>query len=644
MNIDFHYFATYLAARVAGMGHKDAKVVAHASQYVDDSVSARIDQRYLPGLSRITPTTETNQEIFGKNIVCTQSNIQESEQIWESFHFLPGNIHPKDHKENYAGTKEWRIGWMKYTYGTNEEKKFSMMCLPNSVLSESMIKDILNYEGQPCFLEMVGIRMHVLADTWAHCYFAGTPSWWINEISKEVYYTDNFIDENRRNQKVPFIQAKSIKELKLELPFVTTPSAIAFDSYVYLGHGRMGHIPDEPYMCYRYVPKWSNKEIVKDNVNDYMKAFRQMVKAMSCILKKEEYHRDTYADIDEVLEAELKKIFQNTKYSVSKSADIWMPLIEKCYPEAKNDLEYNPDEWMNEAKSSVNNINSHYYNFNYAAVMHLEFVEHYLMNIVRLQYEQSDQSVDNTDEKTTWFALTKTDRDSCYRCSRGLKYLSHDRSKWLAHVQDGKFNLHPDGNLKKMHTGNYIDYLSETGQKWRAELKDGILVHMPLETNVEILVSKSIKYLDWDEKVQESCFVKQDALIPSADMKEILDNQIRFFGIGTETDGWVKSISSQIQFVNMSGEELKNYLFEFKKMSDGLWKFCVNVRDEKTTNLLVDQIIYVDEKDKPHTLRIEDDLFVVDDSIKGTSITLKGWGGNAMKISMVCWEKTELSE
>lgn len=79
---------------------------------------------------------------------------------------------------------------------------------------------------------------------------------------------------------------------------------------------------------------------------------------------------------------------------------------------------------MNEAKLSVNNINSHYYNFNYVAVMHLEFVEHYLMDIVRLQYEQSDQSVDNTDEKTTRFTLTKTDRDSCYRCSRGLKYLS----------------------------------------------------------------------------------------------------------------------------------------------------------------------------------------------------------------------------
>ena len=61
-------------------------------------------------------------------------------------------------------------------------------------------------------------------------------------------------------------------------------------------------------------------------------------------------------------------------------------------------------------------------------------------------------------------------------------------------------------------------------------------MHVPLETNVEILVSKSIKYLDWDEKVQESCFVKQDALMPSVDMKEILDNQIRFFGIGTETD------------------------------------------------------------------------------------------------------------
>lgn len=37
MDIDFHYYATYVAARVAGYANKDAYIIAHAAQYVDVS-------------------------------------------------------------------------------------------------------------------------------------------------------------------------------------------------------------------------------------------------------------------------------------------------------------------------------------------------------------------------------------------------------------------------------------------------------------------------------------------------------------------------------------------------------------------------------------------------------------------------------
>ena len=36
MNMDFHYYATYLAARVAGYEKEEAKTIAYAAQYVDE--------------------------------------------------------------------------------------------------------------------------------------------------------------------------------------------------------------------------------------------------------------------------------------------------------------------------------------------------------------------------------------------------------------------------------------------------------------------------------------------------------------------------------------------------------------------------------------------------------------------------------
>ncbi|MGD9158105.1 MAG: hypothetical protein PVG39_06855 [Desulfobacteraceae bacterium] len=37
MNIDFHYYGTYVAARLAGYDFTSAQTIAHAAQYVDDS-------------------------------------------------------------------------------------------------------------------------------------------------------------------------------------------------------------------------------------------------------------------------------------------------------------------------------------------------------------------------------------------------------------------------------------------------------------------------------------------------------------------------------------------------------------------------------------------------------------------------------
>lgn len=61
-----------------------------------------------------------------------------------------------------------------------------MLCLTNSPLVANMVNDLLNHQDQPYLPHLIGVRMHVLADTWAHTYFAGTPSWCVNEADNPV--------------------------------------------------------------------------------------------------------------------------------------------------------------------------------------------------------------------------------------------------------------------------------------------------------------------------------------------------------------------------------------------------------------------------------------------------------------------------
>ena len=80
---------------------------------------------------------------------------------------MPGNLNGEKEYKGAIGTTTPMID--------ADMRKFRLLCLPNTKLSELMINDIrVNHKISPHYLHMVGIRMHVLADTWAHQFFAGT--------------------------------------------------------------------------------------------------------------------------------------------------------------------------------------------------------------------------------------------------------------------------------------------------------------------------------------------------------------------------------------------------------------------------------------------------------------------------------------
>ena len=122
--------------------------------------------------------------------------------------------------------------------------------------------------------------MHVLADTWAHQYFAGTPSLVINNTNYHFY---EIVEREGKivERKIDFRHSASATDDLDEGKYVNSLYQSNENNIMNLGHGRAGHLPDYSFARYRYMPAWGNyNEVVKDNPSDYYHAFCQMVHAL----------------------------------------------------------------------------------------------------------------------------------------------------------------------------------------------------------------------------------------------------------------------------------------------------------------------------------------------------------------------------
>lgn len=241
MNLDFHYYGTYYAARLVGYNPSEAQTIAYSAQFVDEFDYFMISKDLL----RLLPNTA--QTVQG--MVSTGTTIKDSTlgNIWIPFHFLPGLL------DNY------------YTScgSTLPPNMTQMLCRPNGALVMGMIGNAIT-DGHN--LVKVGLTMHVLADTWAHSDFAGFNCSDLNDVGKEV---------------------------NLHLPGKTETISYgllgeAYSLGIYcIGHGRLGHIPDYSDYIYCYQPKWldaaKTRFYQKDNPNDFLNAHRQMIFALNNI-------------------------------------------------------------------------------------------------------------------------------------------------------------------------------------------------------------------------------------------------------------------------------------------------------------------------------------------------------------------------
>ena len=88
MQIDFHYYAAYCAARLAGFDHGESLAICTASQYVDCCTRTSLKKMKAP---LAAATTQTQMKMM--DVRPGLLSLQDITRIWASFHFLPGDLY-----------------------------------------------------------------------------------------------------------------------------------------------------------------------------------------------------------------------------------------------------------------------------------------------------------------------------------------------------------------------------------------------------------------------------------------------------------------------------------------------------------------------------------------------------------------------
>jgi len=300
MQEDFHYYATYCASYLAGYDHEESMAIAYSSQFVDLCSATLLKKIKAPVNAA---TTQLQLELMDSRTDLV--GLHNITRIWSSFHFLPADLN--------APIKA----------GKRYRNKYRLICGPNGELLKKTV-ELAKGKGP----QAAGIAMHILADTWAHRYFAGTPSLVINNTNYYFYELTGEGDETKE-QLIEFRHSPSAPDDLENGKYTNSVFQGSENNVMNLGHGRAGHLPDYCFMRYKYMPSWGNyAEVVKDNPSDYMHAFCQMVYALRYLRGEiSEFKTDTYDKNTAIKHVkEIKSIL--TKRQLSASAD-WKAFGEK---------------------------------------------------------------------------------------------------------------------------------------------------------------------------------------------------------------------------------------------------------------------------------------------------------------------------
>ena len=329
MQEDFHYYATYCAAYLAGYSHEESLDIAYSAQFVDLCSRTLLAKIKAP---LNAATTQLQLELMDART--DQVGLQDITRIWSAFHFLP-----RDLKAEKPGCCKRYLD------------KYRLICGPNG---ELVAKTVEYAKGKP--LQSVGIAMHVLADTWAHSNFAGTPSLVINNTNYVFY--ELFPDgDGYREKQITFVHKASSPDDLDNSIYTNSLYQANENSIMNLGHGRAGHLPDYSFARYKYLPAWGEySELTKDNPSDYVKAFTQMIYAMKFI--RGEYDLFTTETYDmQAIEPYRERIRSIIEKRQIIASDDWKAFGEELSGQTIED--HSIDKYFDEYVKSAKNEKDH---------------------------------------------------------------------------------------------------------------------------------------------------------------------------------------------------------------------------------------------------------------------------------------------
>jgi hypothetical protein len=325
MDQDFHYYGAYYAARIGGKyNQEEANIIAKASNFID-FLSNEKYAGYWHIVRNEKKTSDKSYDVIAKVDYprytfqgTLSTGASGSSGLWSSFHFPPGNyldppntptkidIHGKDVAALLPDHQVREITPDSSLNKINSDIG-KLLNRPQSALSRTLIEDtvrclrdskrleailraaaggsaLLDVKNREYVLKrfgliLLGIRSHVIADTWAHQDWCGFDNvintyWDIdnsflnNQFAQHIEYQD--ISQNWKNVRLSALSDDNLK---------AAPNQTS-----YLGHGWMGHFPDYSFAKYRYKPCWRKKDaqpLERDNPTEYKYAFLELCSLFS---------------------------------------------------------------------------------------------------------------------------------------------------------------------------------------------------------------------------------------------------------------------------------------------------------------------------------------------------------------------------
>ncbi|MEG3921277.1 hypothetical protein QUA07_19515 [Microcoleus sp. T3_A4] len=454
MDQDFHYYGTYYAARQGGFTPQEATLIAKAANFIDF-----FNETTYAAYWKLVSDTERMDKY---NIVdhldyprytfqgTMSSGFDPEDGLWCSFHFPPGNYDDPSntpscetvHGRHVAGfLSQFQI--RDATKGRAELSKYprdqsgqylkdleygKLLNRPQSALSRQIIMDAIKCATDNARLEsilgyaiggqyilqnnrednlrrfrliLLGVRAHVIADTWAHQDFCG-----IHNILNSYWDVDynptswNPYKWGYGRQSIQYDDQKQGWQKKV-LSFLLKKSHPNFEAVPnhtsYLGHGWMGHLPDFSFVKFRYKPCWADptqEAVVRNNPEEYKKAWVELVSLFTQAKGSGQLKLDApqfQTALGKATEAINTSCRLEGKVTGRKSsADAWQNALVNDPPVTNIDVDSEPDthavlDGMIEMTTSRNrygtnyvNINSDLYLFQIAADYHFHFVKNYL--------------------------------------------------------------------------------------------------------------------------------------------------------------------------------------------------------------------------------------------------------------------------